>query len=115
MKWGCPGGAVLVCQKWMSEWLDRDLDGVGNNADPDDDGLTDEEERLIGTNLTLVGTDSDGVGDAEDIFPLYASETKDSDLDGIGDNADTDDDNDGFSDEEELADGTDPQRPLPAI
>ena len=108
MKWGCPGGAVLVCQKWMSEWLDRDLDGVGNNADPDDDGLTDEEERLIGTNLTLVDSDSDGIGDAEDIFPLDASETKDSDLDGIGDDADTDDDNDGFSEEEELADGTDP-------
>lgn len=32
----------------------------------------------------------------------------DTDLDGIGNNADLDDDNDGFTDEEELADGTNP-------
>jgi len=44
----------------------------------------------------------------EDAFPRDASEWLDSDSDGIGNNADFDDDNDGFTDEEELADGTNP-------
>ena len=55
-----------------SEWLDTDLDGIGNNADTDDDG--------------------DTVLDVDDAFPLDASEWLDTDLDGIGDNADTDSD-----------------------
>ena len=41
-------------------------------------------------------------------FPLDASESADTDGDGIGNNADLDDDDDGFTDEEELADGTNP-------
>ena len=40
----------------------------------------------------------DGVGDASDAFPLDASESLDTDLDGIGNNADADDDNDGVAD-----------------
>ena len=44
----------------------------------------------------------------EDEFPKDASEWMDSDSDGIGNNADLDDDGDGFTDEEELADGTNP-------
>ena len=53
-------------------------------------------------------TDDDGVADGLDAFPLDATEALDTDSDGIGNNADSDDDNDGFTDEEELADGTDP-------
>jgi hypothetical protein len=52
--------------------------------------------------------DGDQVVDSNDSFPLDRFETVDTDLDGIGNNADGDDDNDGFTDEEELADGTDP-------
>ena len=33
-------------------------------------------------------TDGDGVGDNADAFPSLASETKDTDSDGVGDNAD---------------------------
>ncbi|HBY84750.1 MAG TPA: hypothetical protein DEO86_02645, partial [Colwellia sp.] len=55
-----------------------DLDGIGNNADPDDDG--------------------DGVLDVYDQFPLDPLETIDTDLDGIGNNADIDDDGDGVND-----------------
>ena len=68
--------------------LDTDSDGIADNADTDDD--------------------NDGVLDINDALPLDASESVDTDGDGIGNNADLDDDNDGFSDEEELADGTDP-------
>ncbi|GAL20394.1 hypothetical protein JCM19235_3396 [Vibrio maritimus] len=46
-------------------------------------------------------TDGDGVVDAEDTFPNDASETKDSDSDGVGDNKDLDDDNDGVPDLED--------------
>lgn len=46
-------------------------------------------------------TDGDGVVDAEDAFPNDASETKDSDSDGVGDNKDLDDDNDGVPDLED--------------
>jgi len=52
--------------------------------------------------------DNDGTLDPLDFFPNDPSEIDDSDEDGIGNNADPDDDNDGFTDEEELADGTNP-------
>ena len=71
-----------------TDQFDFDNDGKGDPCDSDDDG--------------------DGVLDTVDAFPLDANETLDTDLDGIGNNADPDDDNDGFTDEEELADGTNP-------
>ena len=43
------------------------------------------------------------VADTEDAFPLAYSETSDNDGDGIGDNADTDDDGDGVADTEDAA------------
>lgn len=61
-----------------SEWLDTDLDGIGNNTDLDDD--------------------NDGVADLSDHFPLDPNETTDTDNDGIGNNADLDDDGDGLDD-----------------
>ena len=80
-----------------SESQDQDLDGVGDNADafPQDASET-------------LDTDGDGVGDNADVFDLDVSESVDTDGDGIGNNADPDDDNDGFTDQEELADGTNP-------
>ena len=36
--------------------------------------------------------DNDGVSDGADVFPMNSAETKDTDGDGTGDNADTDDD-----------------------
>ncbi|BCE00151.1 hypothetical protein [Marinicellulosiphila megalodicopiae] len=58
------------------EWLDTDLDGIGNNADADDD--------------------NDGVIDEEDAFALDDTEWSDFDGDLIGDNSDEDIDNDGI-------------------
>lgn len=53
-------------------------------------------------------SDGDGVADADDAFPSDAAEWADNDGDGVGDNEDTDDDNDGMSDEWEIGYGLDP-------
>ncbi|MCB0220280.1 MAG: thrombospondin type 3 repeat-containing protein, partial [Chrysiogenetes bacterium] len=60
---------------------DYDCDGTPNGEDDD--------------------IDADGVGEADnaDRFPFDPTEFSDNDLDGIGDNADLDDDNDGLPDE----------------
>ena len=51
-----------------SDIRDFDADGVANNVDSDDD--------------------NDGVVDINDLFPFDSFESQDSDLDGVGDNAD---------------------------
>ena len=53
-------------------------------------------------------SDGDGIIDANDAFPNDASESVDTDGDGIGNNADTDDDNDGLTDKVEKANGLNP-------
>lgn len=99
---------------------DMNGDGEGDACDDDidGDGAFNDEEAAAGTDPEdpesfpddsgQSDRDGDGVEDDEDAFPLDASESLDTDSDGIGNNADLDDDNDNFTDEEELADGTDP-------
>ena len=53
-------------------------------------------------------SDSDGILNNLDAFPLDASEQIDTDGDGIGNNADTDDDDDSIPDSEEISNGTNP-------
>ena len=53
-------------------------------------------------------TTDDNVPDTSDAFPCDPSESADTHGDGIGNNADTDDDNDGKSDADESACGSDP-------
>lgn len=55
--------------------------------------------------------DNDGVPNEQDAFPAESLEWEDTDADGVGNNADTDDDGDGYSDESELASGSDPLDP----
>ena len=55
-----------------------------------------------------IDTDGDGVPDRADAFPTDPTEWSDADADGIGDNADPDDDNDGLSDLFEVQLGSDP-------
>ena len=83
-----------------TETVDTDSDGIGNMADEDDDndGLIDSDEDLLGTSSLSEDSDSDGVNDGQDLFPTDATESKDTDGDGVGNNADADDDNDGVSD-----------------
>ena len=76
--------------------------------DSDDDGVRDLDDDFPSDPTETTDADADGVGDNADQFDDDPFEAFDTDGDGIGDNADLDDDNDGFSDEEELADGTDP-------
>ncbi|NOY71301.1 MAG: JDVT-CTERM domain-containing protein, partial [Gammaproteobacteria bacterium] len=84
---------------------DTDGDGVVDIIDEDDDndGVPDGEDAfpLIpgeGGTGDDVDSDNDGVSDDEDAFPLDPEESRDSDGDGIGDNRDEDDDNDGLTD-----------------
>ena len=72
-------------------------------------------------------TDGDGVPDDEDAFPDDPAASVDADMDGLPDawndgatqeeidaselTLDNDDDNDGYTDEEEMADGADPSDP----
>lgn len=77
---GCPDSTDLFPFD-PTECFDNDGDGIGDNADPDDD--------------------NDLRNDEDDAFPFDPAEWDDSDGDGIGNNADTDDDNDGVPDAED--------------
>ena len=56
------------------------------------------QEHLFSSDSNSHDSDGDGVPNDEDAFPHDPSEWIDTDGDGIGDNADTDDDNDGILD-----------------
>ena len=60
------------------------------------------------TREAVTDSDGDGVPDDQDDFPYDMDEYLDTDDDGYGNNADTDDDNDGMSDAWELLYGLDP-------
>lgn len=91
---------------------DNDGTGDGNDADIDNDGLTNEEETEKKTDPKNSDTDEDSVNDKIDIFPLDKNEWRDTDKDGIGDNADSDIDGDEISNEEEIQKyGTNPLNP----
>jgi hypothetical protein len=57
---------------------DTDGDGIRDQLDPDidNDGLTNEEERAIGTDPYKADTDGDGVNDKNDYYPLDPSRWK---------------------------------------
>lgn len=82
------------------EWDDFDSDGVGDHTDVDDDGdgISDDDEYALGTMQLNPDTDGDNVMDGEDAFPLDPLEQYDFDQDGVGNNRDDDDDNDGVFD-----------------
>ncbi len=118
--------------------LDSDLDGIVDNievlngldpldssdalADFDSDGLHNRNEIELGTDINNADTDSDGVIDSADAFPLNALYSVDSDNDSLPDNweiqfgldpfdasdALLDNDGDGNSNAEEFINGTNP-------
>ena len=91
-----------------TESVDTDGDGIGNNTDPtpngdaDNDGIDNMSDNcVVVSNADQLNTDSDikgnacdsdddndGVADIADALPLDATESVDTDADGIGDNAD---------------------------
>ena len=104
-----------------TQWADEDGDGLGDNPegknfDPylldfDNDGYNDSIDIL--PKLASPGDlDNDGCLDEVDLFPTDYRECLDNDGDGIGDSADTDDDNDGWTDTDEIREDTDPLDPL---
>ena len=62
----------------------------------------------ISHTIPLSDSDGDGVPDIQDAFPSNPAETIDTDRDGIGNNADTDDDNDQMPDAWEIQYGFNP-------
>jgi hypothetical protein len=81
-----------------SETVDSDADGVGDNSDAFPDDATES-----------LDSDSDSIGDNADNCPSLSNTTQlNTDGDTEGDACDSDDDNDGFSDDQEELDGTDP-------
>ena len=50
--------------------------------------------------------------DEDDVFPLDSTEWVDTDGDGVGDNADLNDDGDAWTDAEETSCGSDPNGPI---
>ena len=96
--------------------LDDDNDGISDNQekingtdpcalDTDNDFFSDGDENDIGTDPLDNDSDNDGVVDGLDKFPLDPNESADSDGDGIGDNSDDDANGDGFLDDEIFVSG----------
>jgi hypothetical protein len=77
--------------------------------DEDGDGVVDSEDAFPSDPNEWSDLDGDGRGDqVADAFPMDADEWDDTDGDSIGNNEDTDDDNDGMPDKWELDNGLNP-------
>ena len=72
------------------------------------DGIESGFSRQISYTIPFSDSDEDGVPDNQDAFPSDPAETVDTDGDGIGNNADTDDDNDKMPDAWEIQYGFEP-------
>ncbi|WP_199768045.1 thrombospondin type 3 repeat-containing protein [Ketobacter alkanivorans] len=97
-----PGGSFALN---AAEQSDLDGDGYGDNSDDDIDG----DGRLNHTNGDNITNDAASAATTDrDRFPRNSSEWADTDRDGLGNNSDTDDDNDGVSDTDESSAGTNP-------
>jgi parallel beta-helix repeat protein len=111
------------------EDIDTDGDGIINKDDPDDDndGYSDEMEIEFGTdkfdkldhpedndndfipNEIDDDIDNDSYKNSVDMFPYDPNEWENTDGDHWGDNRDPDDDNDGYSDIDEVRTNSDPK------
>jgi len=95
--------------------LDSDLDGiidaldVSNDADSDNDGLTDQQELILKSNPESVDSDGDGINDYLEIGSDI-NDPLDTDEDGILNLNDPDDDNDQLNTRYESRIGTNPLR-----
>ena len=95
-----------------------DFNGLNNNDDNDNDGLTNlVEYGLLTTNPTLSDTDSDGLSDSKEISLNTKPTVADTDGDGLNDGAEIientnplliDTDSDGYTDNQEFITGSNP-------
>ncbi|GMU33544.1 MAG: thrombospondin type 3 repeat-containing protein [Planctomycetia bacterium] len=85
-----------------TDQANNDNDALGDVCDPDDDndGLSDVDEALYGTDPNSADTDNDGVSDAAEIALAAGGDCPDP--------LDDDSDGDTLSDGQEILDGTDP-------
>jgi hypothetical protein len=97
-----------------------DPDPSAGPCDQDNDGLTNEEEVIAGTDPTVADTDGDGYNDGEEVTgiddpstPAVATGTSDGNDPCDPDPAagPCDQDNDGLTNDEEVTAGTDPNNP----
>jgi hypothetical protein len=79
------------CDGYLN-WFDR-ADDNGDCADADGDGISNQEERDLGSNEYGDDSDGDGLTDAQEYGD--GSTPRDTDGDGVPDLLDADDDNDG--------------------
>ncbi len=104
------------------EWMDSDGDGYGDNADMDDDndGWWDSCEEIDWMNASAIQliynfgnneTMPSNCPGQVDAFPYDSTEWEDTDGDGTGDNADSNDDGDAWSDADEIDCGSDAYDP----
>jgi len=102
----------------ISLWAITNLISSFQNADRDGDGLSDEFEKMIGTDPLNSDTDGDGINDFDE-YEYWKNRSEeesrdelapdgDIDGDGIPNILDYDSDNDGVPDGKEIEDGTDP-------
>ncbi len=78
----------------------RSYDSSGNESN--------NSSEMIFTAPLFSDSDGDDFPDNQEAFPADSGEWLDTDLDGIGNNTDTDDDNDSMDDTWEIANGLDP-------
>jgi len=112
---GCPTSLLVDSDDDNDGVLDADdVDPLDSDVGGDSDG-DGKPDWVTGDATSRYDQDSDddndGVLDVDDAFPLVPTESVDSDGDGIGDNMDTDDDDDGWSDYDETQCNSDPLVP----
>jgi hypothetical protein len=115
-----PAAGVMVA--YNEDYLQNELavrfqaDSDGGGTDTDGDGIPDDDDAFPDDPTEATDSDGDQTGDNLDNCPIVANPDQlNTDGDSEGDACDADDDNDGFSDEQEVIDGTDPLSPFSCL